>query len=135
MLYWTNWHDDHPTIERSFMNGSERQVLIREELHKPSGITLDLTERKIYWADNLRYGAFRIERSNLDGSRREIVYSGVNQFLFGLTVMTIHEIISTQSSTKSGITRLNHAYLSRLTNIIFTGQTGRTGGCIRLPKE
>ena len=86
MLYWTNWNQQHPTIERSFMNGTQRQVIVQENLVMPHGLALDLHRQRIYWANNLHFGSFRIERSSMDGSDRQLVYSGSGQFIFSLTV-------------------------------------------------
>ena len=91
MLFWTNWNIDRPTIERSHLNGSHREVIVQKGLFMPHGLGLDVNQQMIYWANNLRHGTFQIERSRFDGSRRQLMYEGKGhemrgQFIFGLTV-------------------------------------------------
>ncbi|XP_046461401.1 protein cueball-like isoform X2 [Daphnia pulex] len=105
MLYWTNWNIDRPTIERSYLNGSHREVIVHKGLFMPHGLGLDVSQQMIYWANNLRHGTFQIERSKVDGSDRELLYEGKGhemrgQFIFGLTVGE-HDIYWTDWDQKS----------------------------------
>lgn len=89
ILYWTNIYKSRPTIERSFLNGSHREILIQNDLFVPNALDLDVLEQKLYWADNLReddYHNFHIERSFVNGSGREKIYGGIGQFIVSLTV-------------------------------------------------
>lgn len=86
MIYWTNWNIDRPTIERSSLNGSGREIVVQRDLIMPHGLGLDIERQTIYWANNLRFGSFVIERSRVDGSDRQRIYEGKGQFIFGLTV-------------------------------------------------
>lgn len=91
MLYWTNWNMNRPTIERSHLNGSHREVIVQRDLLMPHGLGLDISQQRIYWANNVRFGSFQIERSFVDGSDRQLVYEGKahegrGQFVYGLTV-------------------------------------------------
>lgn len=86
MLYWTNRYMDRPTIERSHLDGSQREVVVENNLLLPHALDLDIKEQKIYWANNQRQGYFDIERSYVNGSHREIVYRGIGQFIVSLTV-------------------------------------------------
>ena len=52
----------------------------------PRGLALDIIKQKIYWANNLHFNNYRIERSNFDGTERELVHSGIGQFVFSLVV-------------------------------------------------
>ena len=107
MLYWTNIYKSRPTIERSFLNGSQReiQILIQTDLFVPNALDLDVLEQRLYWADNLReddYRNFHIERSFVNGSSREKLYRGMGQFIVSLTVkpspIRLNFINSTQLS-------------------------------------
>jgi len=92
MLYWTNIYKSRPTIERSFLNGSQREILIQTDLFVPNALDLDVLEQRLYWADNLReddYRNFHIERSFVNGSGREKIYRGMGQFIVSLTVKPI----------------------------------------------
>ena len=46
---------------------SNRKVIVVTEIYWPNGLTIDLVEQKLYWADaKLSF----IHRANLDGSAR-----------------------------------------------------------------
>lgn len=46
---------------------SNRKVIVVEDIYWPNGLTIDLVEQKLYWADaKLSF----IHRANLDGSAR-----------------------------------------------------------------
>ena len=78
-LFWTDW-GDKPKIERSEMDGSNRRVIIRRNIHWPNGLTIDYSAQKIYWTDaNL----FCIDKANYDGTNRESVFRSPRQCLLG----------------------------------------------------
>lgn len=90
-MYWTDWGEE-PRIECAGMDGSNRysrqqrlklratvggsrtcvcvphrKVLVNQNIYWPNGLTIDLLEQKLYWADaKLSF----IHRANLDGSVR-----------------------------------------------------------------
>ncbi|KAG9334402.1 hypothetical protein JZ751_008152 [Albula glossodonta] len=65
-MYWTDWGEE-PRIERAGMDGSSRKIIVEEDIYWPNGLTIDLEEQKLYWADaKLSF----IHRANLDGSSR-----------------------------------------------------------------
>ena len=81
-LYWSDWGQS-PQIVRMSMDGSSRIVLHNTSLLWPNGLTLDPSNRTLYWADagNL-YD--RIEASNTDGSNRRVVSTQSVQHPFGI---------------------------------------------------
>lgn len=83
-IYWSDW-GSFPKIEKSFGDGSNRIIIASLGLQWPTGITLDKTARKLYWADaKLK----RIERCNLDGSQRELVKAfGTGIYPFGIATV------------------------------------------------
>lgn len=68
-MYWSDW-GEKPKIERAGMDGSDRIVLIRNNLTWPNGLAIDHTAGKLYWADG---GTKSIEFTNLDGSNRKML--------------------------------------------------------------
>lgn len=50
-LFWSDWWDRKPKIERSNLDGSDRIVLLKEDLGWPNGITLDIKSRNLYFCD------------------------------------------------------------------------------------
>jgi sugar lactone lactonase YvrE len=73
-LYWTDMgvpDRNDGMIERVDLDGSNRTTIVPEgATHTPKQIHLDAKNRKLYWSD--REG-MRVMRSNLDGSRLEIL--------------------------------------------------------------
>ncbi|XP_047110481.1 protein cueball [Schistocerca piceifrons] len=75
-LYWTNTEYRNSTIERTRLDYFHREILIKENLFNPMGIAVDWQTRKLFWCDDTEGDAFQIERSNLDGTGRELLYKG-----------------------------------------------------------
>jgi low density lipoprotein receptor-related protein 5/6 len=50
-LFWSDWYDKRPKIERSNLDGSNRIVLLKEDLGWPNGISLDVKSRNLYFCD------------------------------------------------------------------------------------
>lgn len=56
-LFWTDWNDENPRIERSYLDGSSRKVIVNVEEYSnlpkslPNGITLDYAVNRVYWID------------------------------------------------------------------------------------
>ncbi|XP_013395341.1 low-density lipoprotein receptor-related protein 4-like [Lingula anatina] len=84
-MFWADWGSD-PVIERADMDGENRQVLVTDNLGWPNGLALDTENAKIYWADAKTE---MLECSNLDGSNRKIVVSGLPH-PYGLTILNDH---------------------------------------------
>lgn len=63
-MFWTNAAKDSPSIERCFIDGSQRQKVVTAHLRQLRDIAVDMYGNRIYWTDgDLR----RIESANLDG--------------------------------------------------------------------
>lgn len=86
MLYWTNIHNYRPSIERSLINGNQREIIIYSDLLLPNAFDVDVVEQMIYWAEDLKDGHFRIQRSSVDGTGTEVFYHGIGNFIVSLTV-------------------------------------------------
>lgn len=50
-LYWADWNRDAPKIETSYMDGSNRRVLVKDDLGLPNGLTYDSQSSLLCWAD------------------------------------------------------------------------------------
>ena len=64
-MFWADWGEE-PKIERAEMDGSNRLVIVRRDIHWPNGLTIDYSARKIYWTDAK---LLHIKMSNYDGSQ------------------------------------------------------------------
>lgn len=112
-MYWTDW-GEHAKLERSGMDGSDRAVLINNNLGWPNGLTVDKASSQLLWADAhtevgvlllrrvweyrgavgrlltaTRYPLLppqRIEAADLNGANRHTLVSPV-QHPYGLTLL------------------------------------------------
>ena len=70
-LYWTDIYASRPKIEASWMDGSNRTVLVNERLGHPTGLTIDYwMDDRIFWCDSKQNV---IESMNADGSDRVLI--------------------------------------------------------------
>lgn len=49
-MYWTDW-GEHAKLERAAMDGSDRLVLINNNLGWPNGLAIDKAGSQLLWAD------------------------------------------------------------------------------------
>jgi sugar lactone lactonase YvrE len=50
-MFWSDWNEKKPKIERANLDGSDRILLVSEKLTWPNGIALDTVHNKLYWGD------------------------------------------------------------------------------------
>lgn len=83
-MYFTDWglFGTSGKIFRSSMAGTLKEAIIKTDLTQPSGLALDIPDGKLYWTDAVRE---KIERSNLDGSDREVLVTATI-YPFALTI-------------------------------------------------
>ena len=70
-MFFSDWASDYPKIESSFMDGTNRKVIISSAIETPSGLAVDKTEERLYWCD---MSLNRIESANLDGTDRRVLF-------------------------------------------------------------
>nr|CAB3263487.1 prolow-density lipoprotein receptor-related protein 1-like [Phallusia mammillata] len=54
LIFWTDWEEENPRIERSTTAGEEREVIwdaLRNGGGWPNALTIDYLQNRIYWAD------------------------------------------------------------------------------------
>jgi len=85
-LYWTNCNHLNATIERSRLNGSDRQIIVHENLFQPLGIAVDVERNLIYWSDEHEGLYYSIESSDPDGSNRRTLIHGTHHQPFSIAV-------------------------------------------------
>ena len=70
-MFWTDASELQPRIERAWMTGAWRQVLVSERLGLPSGLAIDhYMGGRVFWCDSKEN---IIESINPDGTDRVIV--------------------------------------------------------------
>ena len=67
--YWSDW-GVQAKIERAWMDGSHRQVVVSKDIVWPNGIALDVVDQRLFWCDAKND---RIESVKVDGSDRQII--------------------------------------------------------------
>ena len=72
MIFWTDI-GSHAKIERAYLDGSDRKVIVKDNLKSPQGLSLDLKQRKIYWCDAEMSGLFSVD---YEGQNRVILLKG-----------------------------------------------------------
>uniref|UniRef100_A0A8D2Q2T0 Very low-density lipoprotein receptor n=1 Tax=Varanus komodoensis TaxID=61221 RepID=A0A8D2Q2T0_VARKO len=83
-MYWSDW-GDAAKIEKSGLNGVDRQVLVTDNIEWPNGITLDLLNQRLYWVDSKLHVLSSVD---FNGSNRKVLISSVDDLShpFGLAV-------------------------------------------------
>lgn len=82
-MYWSDW-GKKPRIEKAYMDGSHRKVIVHKNLGWPNGLAVDYAEKKLYWGDAK---TDRIEMSDLDGSNRKVLLSDALPHIFGFSLL------------------------------------------------
>jgi low-density lipoprotein receptor-related protein 1 (alpha-2-macroglobulin receptor) len=83
MLYFSNWNTKDPAISRVYITGFGRENLITKEIFMPNALTLDLSDKKLFWADAR---LDKIERCNYDGRNRVILAQSAPKHPFSIAV-------------------------------------------------
>lgn len=68
-IYWTNWNDLKPSIQRALISGFKVESIITTDIQIPNALTLDHVTQKIYWGDAK---LDKIERCEYDGTNRVV---------------------------------------------------------------
>lgn len=50
-LFWADWDRDGPKIEMANMDGTDRSVLVKDDLGLPNALTFDSDNQQLCWAD------------------------------------------------------------------------------------
>lgn len=69
LMFWTNWNEQHPSIMRATLSGSNVLIIIDQDIRTPNGLAIDHRAEKIYFSDAT---LDKIERCEYDGSHRHV---------------------------------------------------------------
>ncbi|XP_060558854.1 low-density lipoprotein receptor-related protein 6-like [Ruditapes philippinarum] len=81
-IYWTDW-GMNAKIETAYYDGTNRKTIANTNLKWPNGISLDHEAEIIYWCDG---GTGNIEKSNIDGTNRQIVKRAPGSHPYGIAL-------------------------------------------------
>lgn len=76
-IFWTDWSEVHPKIERAGMDGDSlsRRTILEKDLGWPAALTIDRIVQRLFFADTK---LLRIETIKYDGSgRTSLVSKGI----------------------------------------------------------
>ncbi|XP_042878926.1 low-density lipoprotein receptor-related protein 6-like [Penaeus japonicus] len=79
-MYWSEWGEE-PRISRAHLDASQLSVIVTD-MGRANGLTIDFKDTRLYWTD---IDNFRIESSDLEGLRREVIVRSLPQ-PYGLTL-------------------------------------------------
>ncbi|XP_043915687.1 low-density lipoprotein receptor-related protein 2-like [Protopterus annectens] len=82
LMFWSEIGGE-PQIEQASMDGTERRVLIKEQLGWPVSLALDLVSQKIFWADD-KFHCLGV--SDLDGDNIQLLQLAETQSPFSIAV-------------------------------------------------
>ncbi|XP_078326557.1 low-density lipoprotein receptor-related protein 2-like isoform X2 [Crassostrea virginica] len=108
----------NPRIEKAFLDGQDREVILSVGLLKVIALSVDVSNKKLYWIDN---GKQTLECSNYDGSSRRVIRL-VNGSPYR-DIIYFQNILHVVSSTQKRLHGYDVASGSWLYSRKFTNQT------------
>lgn len=85
-MYWSDWDEKSPKIEKAYLDGTNRTLLMKFEpkKHWPNGLALDSDRQNLYYADAK---ADEICRINITSRQKKCFLSQEVHHIFGLTIL------------------------------------------------
>ncbi|XP_071951355.1 uncharacterized protein [Antedon mediterranea] len=81
-LFWTEFGEP-AQIERSFLDGSHRQVIVSKPLVSPNGLTIDFASKRLFFGDR---SSSKIESVDYDGLNRKLVFAKPAAHFFDMDI-------------------------------------------------
>ena len=88
-MWWTDW-GSVPKIERAYLDGSNRKVIIDKKVAWINDIAVDRENNLIYWCDAK---LDRIEVASTDGTNRRVLIKHDLPHCFGLSLLGKNDIM------------------------------------------
>ncbi|CAO1412555.1 unnamed protein product [Diamesa serratosioi] len=88
-MYWSDW-GDNGKIERAGMDGSNRNVILWDNIRWVNGLTLDYVNKRLFWVDVKEYS---ISSSNYDGQKRQSVLDSYKYLNHPFSITTFEDMI------------------------------------------
>lgn len=119
-MYWSQVGQNRK-IEVANMDGDDRRMLVRRGLYYPNGLTLDETENKLYWVDELfqTLEYYDLQRHTVTTLLES---SSFLRYPFGLTSLDDH-LYWTDQYSWNAIFQTNKATPSNVTVLVSSGST------------
>ena len=88
-MFWSDL-GEIAQIERAFLDGGDRRVILNTDLLQPVGITVDYSEQRIYWSD---VDLNRLEYCNFDGNGRAVVETEASGLLYPYALTVANDLL------------------------------------------
>lgn len=120
-LFYTdagNWNNklQGPKIERAFMDGTGRHVIVSDKLLEPQALALDTIKKRIFWID-LKYD--HLESCDYFGTRRHIIASGSTNLPHSISIDVFESTIYYADTTKIAIMKLRRHAITSSANVSY----------------
>lgn len=110
-----------PKIERLFMDGTGRLVIVSDKMLEPVAITLDPIKKRVYWVDK-KYD--HLETCDYFGLRRHVIASGSQNLPHTIALDVFENTIYYADSTKLAILKFARHTFTTAANITYHYKLG-----------
>ena len=112
----SNSKTQRPKIERAFMDGTGRHVIVADKLLEPKTLALDTIKKRVYWID-LKYD--HLESCDYFGTKRHIIASGSANLPHSISVDIFENSIYYADTTKIAVMKLRRHATARGANVTY----------------
>jgi hypothetical protein len=103
-------------IERLFMDGSMRHVIVKDKLLEPIGMAVDVVKKRLFWIDR-KYD--HLETCDYYGLRRFIIASGSQNLPHSLSLDIMESTVYYADTTKMAILKLTRHTVTTDANVTY----------------
>ncbi|XP_037947527.1 protein cueball [Teleopsis dalmanni] len=107
-LYWSDLNIMSASIESSNLDGSNRKVIVNDDLSMAYGMVVDQFDHRLYWISGHRNNRYTIESAKLDGTDRRILFEKEGTLEQRKLAVTFDKIYWTDSKTIKSILKNNN---------------------------
>ena len=86
-MFWS-FHKPTFRINRSYLSGAEKKIIVSCNISEPNDITLDLENKRIYWVNTSNH---TLESTNYDGMERQSISLPEQRFKDKYSVSYYHK--------------------------------------------
>lgn len=105
-----------PKIERVFMDGSMRKVIVKDKLLEPIAIALDRVKKRVFWIDR-KYD--HLETCDYYGLKRYVIASGAQYMPHSLGLDVFESTVYYADTTKMAIMKLGRHAITSEANVTY----------------
>ncbi|CAK8674679.1 unnamed protein product [Clavelina lepadiformis] len=117
-MFFTDYHQDSPRLDRAYMDGSQIYTLVDTEMGVPSGVAVDYVSSRVYWVDSkFDY----LETVDYYGKDRRVVLTGSSSLPHPFDVTIFEDHVYVSDWTKLAILKANKFDGSEMETVTNTG--------------